>query len=164
MTLPKTLAGMRFSAALLFILGVLFGIYVPFFCLVLVVLVYRRTMGTHPFEASFALFVVCAILGAAALSLLCIRAGNALARSRRWAAYVAIIWGFILICFGGGIIIDLFRPYQPGAVHGEDMFGLITGVPCILLGVWWCVYLNLPHVRRHLKTANTSTQTTESLS
>lgn len=163
MTPPQILAGIRFSAALLFMLGVLFGIYVPFYSLMLAVIAYRRIMGTHLTGLSFTSLIF-TILGAATFSLLCIRAGNALSRSRTWAAYVAIISGLILVYFGGWIMIDLFRPYQPGAVQGEDLFEFIIAVPCILVGIWWCVYLNLPHVRRHLKSAGNSDQNIESFS
>lgn len=151
----ETLTGVRLSAGLLVGLGVLLGIYVPFYSFMLAEFIYWRLSKTpHPDRQLTP--VVLAILGTAALSFLCFRAGAALNRSRRWAARVAIAWGLLLFYFGVRIMIDLFRPYQPGAVQEEDLFDFLIAVPCILMGAWWCIYLTLPHVRRHLNVATGS--------
>lgn len=144
---PNILGGVVFSAGLLTALGGLLAIYVPFYTFMLCVVFVRGSIPPGRHIGS----LVVTILGAAALSYLCFRAGNALNHARRWAAYVAMAWGLLLAYFGGGIILDLFRPYQPGAVQGEDLFEFLIAVPCIAVGVWWCVYLNLPHVRKRIQ-------------
>lgn len=83
-----------------------------------VVLIRRLQPHSTPPDQHLTALVI-AILGAVALGYLCFRAGNALKYARRWAAYVAIGWGLVLVYFGSRIMIDLFRPYQPGAVQGE---------------------------------------------
>jgi hypothetical protein len=149
---PKSLGGLRFSAVLLVLLGALLGIYVPLYSFMLAVILYKRLHGVH-FPNPSITSLVLTIAGATTLSFLCFRAGAALSRSRKWAAYVAIAWGLLLFYFGSRIMIDLFRPYQPGAVQGEDLFGFLIAVPCIAVGAWWCVYLILPHVRSHLQSS-----------
>ena len=148
----KTLGGVRFSAVLLVLFGAFLGIYVPFYSFMLAAILYKRLHGVHFPDPSITSLVL-TIAGAATLSFLCFRAGAALSHSRRWAAYVAIAWGLLLFCFGAQIMIDLFRPYQPGAVQGEDFFEFLLAVPCLALGAWWCVYLCLPHVRRRLQSS-----------
>jgi hypothetical protein len=149
---PKTLGGVRFSAVLLVLFGAFLGIYVPFYSFMLAMILYKRLHGTH-FPNPSITSLVLTIAGAATLSFLCFRAGAALSRSRRWAAYVAIAWGLMLFYFGSRIMIDLFRPYQPGAVQGEDLFEFLIAVPCLAVGAWWCVYLSLPHVRSRLQSS-----------
>jgi hypothetical protein len=122
----------------------------------LAVILYKRLHGVAFPNPSIESLVL-TIAGNAALSFLCFRAGAALSRAQRWAAYVAIAWGLLLFSLGTSIMIDLFRPYQPGAVQGEDLFEFLIAVPCIAVGAWWCVYLILPHVRKHLRAANGST-------
>jgi hypothetical protein len=143
-----TVSGLVASAVLLIVLGVLLAFYVPFYLFLLGVMLLR---DPHSSPDQHLLLLGFTILGAAALSLLCLAAGFALTRSRRWAANVAIGWGLLLIYFGSRIIIDLFRPYQPGAVQGEDLFEFLIALPCIAVGIWWCVYLSLPRVRTHLR-------------
>ena len=147
---PKSLGGLRFSAVLLILLGALLAIYVPFYSFMLTVILYKRLHGIHFPNPSITTLVL-TVTGAASLSFLCFRAGSALSRSRRWGAYVAIACGLFLFCFGAQMMVDLFRPYQPGAVQGEDFFEFLIAVPCLALGTWWCVYLCLPHVRRRLQ-------------
>jgi arginine exporter protein ArgO len=145
---PDTLSGLRFSAGLLIALGGFLALYVPFYLFVLCVLLFRP-LRSHSISPDHHLAsLVLTIFGAAALSYLCFRSGSALKDAQRWATYVARGWGLFLIYFGSRIMIDLFRPYQPGAVHGEDLFEFLIAVPCIIVGVWWCVYLSLPYVRK----------------
>jgi hypothetical protein len=141
-----------FSSALLTALGALLGAYAPLYFVMLCVILARRFQAhTRPPDEHLTSQLL-TILGAAVLGYLCFRAGSALKQGRRWAAYVAIGWGFLLVYFGSRVMIDLFRPYQPGAVHGEDFFVFLVAVPCLLVGVWWCVYLNLPRVRKLIQT------------
>jgi hypothetical protein len=42
-------------------------------------------------------------------------------------------------------------------VQGEDLFEFLIAVPCIAVGLWWCSYLCLPHVRKYLRTAGCPT-------
>ena len=141
---------MRFSGGLLVALGCLLGFYVPFYLIMLCVFLVRRFHSHSGVPDQHLTSLVLTILGAAALSYLCFQAAAALKRLRRWGAYVAIGWGVFLIYFGSRIIIDLFRPYQPGAVQGEDFFEFLIAVPCLAFGLWQCVYLSLPHVRKRL--------------
>ncbi len=148
-----TVSGLVASAVLLIALGGFLALYVPFYTVMLGIDLLRSSQShsisdPHPLSLGFT------ILGVAALSLLCLAAGFALTRSRRWAANVAIGGGLLLIYFGSRIIIDLFRPYQPGAVQGEDLFEFLIAVPCIAVGIWWCVYLSLLRVRTHLRTVH----------
>ena len=149
---PYILGGVVVSSVLLTALGALLGAYVAFYFLMLCVILARRFQGhTRPPNEHLTPLLL-TILGAAVLGYLCFRAGSALKQGRRWAAYVAIGWGFLLVYFGSRVMIDLFRPYQPGAVQGEDLFEFLVAVPCLLVGVWWCVYLNLPRVRKQIQT------------
>ncbi len=60
-------------------------------------------------------------------------------------------FGLLLLLFGGMIFRSLYLPYAPGAIQGEDFFEFLIALPCVVMGLWWCIYLNLPHVRRHLR-------------
>lgn len=148
--------GMVTSSVLLTALGALLGVYVPFYSFMLCVILIRHFSRHTLLSDEHLPSLVATIFVAAALSFLCFRAGSHLKKARRWAAYVAVGWGILLIYFGIRIIIDLFRPYQPGGVQGEDFFEFLIAAPCVVIGVWWCVYLNLPHVRRRIQARENS--------
>ena len=141
--------GVRLSAGLLTALACLFGFYTAFFSLLFVILFRRSHNSTSGWERTL-VGLTATIVGTAGLSFLGFRAASALRQFRKkWARYVAIALGLVLLYFGGQIILDLFRPYRPGEIQGEDFFGVLIAIPCIALGIWWCVYLNLPHVREY---------------
>jgi hypothetical protein len=149
------LNGVRVSAVLLTVLGCIIGMYPPFYMIFLGVIVFKLSHSHFigPGQQHLLVTLPLVIFATAALSYLCFRAASALRRAHRWGAYVAIAFGLFLLWFGGEAMLDLFRPYPPGAVHGEDLFEFLIAVPCIALGMWWCVYLNLPHVRANLNNA-----------
>ena len=113
---PRILRGVLFSSGMLTALGDLLAFYVPLYFLMLCVILTRHFKANTSPKDEHLTSLLLTILGAAVLSYLCFRAGFALKQARRWAAYVATGWGCLLIYFGSRIIIDLFRPYQPGAV------------------------------------------------
>jgi cytochrome c biogenesis protein CcdA len=148
--------GIRLSAGFLITLACLFAFYTVFYGLMCGVIALRHT---HPSSGEWQRTLastVYAIAGTAVLSCLGFKAASAILRLRKWAAYVAIAEGLLLLAFGGRIIIDLFRPYQQGAVQGEDFFGFLIAIPCLMLGLWWCIYLNLPHVRRYFQSSGST--------
>jgi hypothetical protein len=87
----------------------------------------------------------------AAFGLLSYGAARSLRRGQRWAAHVGTGIGLLLLWFGAIVIRDLFLPYKPGAVQGEDFFELLIALPCVTVGLWLCIYLNLPNVLVKLK-------------
>jgi hypothetical protein len=141
--------GVRFSAGLLTALGFLLGFYAIFyvFCLMFAIPRHYHTPITLGGK------LLASVAGTAILALICFQTAVAMRQARKWAAYAAIALGLLLLAFGGQILLDLFWPYRPGDVQGEDMFGILAAVPCIVIGLWWCVYLTLPHVRRQFKAA-----------
>jgi hypothetical protein len=146
----KDLVGLRISAVLLVLLGGLFGFYVLFFTLLLGVNVFRHLQGYVPAseEPHWFLGLFIAVCTTSALAYLCIRAAKGLRDAQGWAAYVATGFGLLLLLFSGTFIYDVFHPER----QGPDEYFLILFVPfCIAIGLWWCVYLNLPHVRAHFK-------------
>ena len=65
----------------------------------------------------------------------------------RWGAYVAMAFGLLLLLFTGVIVYDMYHPEKQSA----DEYFLILIVPfTTAVGLWWWVYLNLPHVRARL--------------
>jgi hypothetical protein len=151
--------GIRLSAGLLITLACLFAFCTVFYGLMFGVIVLRHA---HPCGGEWQRTLassVYAVTGTAVLSCLGFKAASAILRLRKWAAYVAVAEGLLLLAFGGRIIIDLFRPYQPGAVpqaFEENLFEFLIAIPCLMLGLWWCIYLNLPHVRRYFQSSGST--------
>jgi cytochrome c biogenesis protein CcdA len=141
--------GVRLSAGFVIALACLFALYTVFYGVMFAAVLLRHGHASDEQQRTLLASTVYAIAGTAVFSCLGFKAASALLRLRKWAAYVAMAEGLLLLVFGGRIIIDLFRPYQPGAVQGEDLFGILVAIPCLMLGLWWCIYLNLPHVRRY---------------
>ena len=64
-----------------------------------------------------------------------------------------LTFGLLLLLFSGDFIYDLCHPEQLGPEGGF----LILFLPfTLLLGIWWYVYLNLPHVRVRLASSTHS--------
>jgi len=64
-----------------------------------------------------------------------------------------LTFGLLLLLFSGDFIYDLYHPEQLGPEGGF----LILFLPfTLLLGIWWCVYLNLPYVRVRLASSTHS--------
>ncbi len=77
-------------------------------------------------------------------SLVCFRAAAALRSELRWGANVATVFGGITVLSGSILVIDFFHAGLPSA----DEYFLYPVAPIILLiGVWLCIYLNVPYVR-----------------
>lgn len=143
------LLGLRFSAGLLVALGCLWCLYAVFFAVILGVEGVRAWRGqlhnpsnAHWFLTSFLLAVLMC-----ALTWLCIRAARALREARRWGAYVAMAFGLLLLLFTGDFIYDMYHPERQSPDEG---FGIFIVPFMLIVGLWWCVYLNLPHVRGQL--------------
>ena len=145
---------MRASSVLLVLLGCLFGAYVPFFGLFLAVSVLRHIRG-HPSASDSQSWLLTSLIGiciATALCYLCFRAASALRNCQRWAAYVAQGFGFLLLLFSGLVIHGWFHPERRGP---DEDFGLLIVPLFVAVGLWWCVYLNLPSVRKRFENAQT---------
>jgi hypothetical protein len=146
----EPLKGLQFSAGLLVALGCLWGIYAVFFAAILTVTgvrVLKADVNTSSSPRSLAtsLAVVVVMI---ALTWLCMTAAAALRSARRWGAYVAMAFGSLLLLFTGTLVYDICHPNRMGPDEGF----LILIIPFTLaIGLWWCIYLNLPHVRVRLK-------------
>jgi len=136
------LLGLRISAVLLVLLGCLFGLYALICGLVICVSVIRHA---HASEMPFWLLALCITC---ALTYLCIRAAKGLREAQRWAAYVAMGCGLLLLWFSASGIYDWFHPERQ---IPDEAFGILIIPIFIAVGLWWCVYLNLPHVRAHFR-------------
>jgi hypothetical protein len=144
-----SLLGLKVSAGLLVALGCLWGLYAVFFAVIFGVTGVRAWKG-HVYSPSntrwFATSILIVII-MGALTWLCIRAAKALYDSRRWGAYVAMAFGLLLLLFSGAFVYDMYHPERQGP---DDYFRILFLPFTLLLGLWWCVYLNLPHVRVRL--------------
>jgi hypothetical protein len=142
----EELLGLRISAVLLVMLGGLFALYVPFFILVLGVAVVRH-LHSHVSSSgspSFFLGLLVGLCIASALSYLCFRAAAGLRDAQRWAAYVAVAFGLLLLLFSGDVIYDYLHPERQSPDEGFVMLA----VPFLVaVGLWLCVYMSLPSVR-----------------
>ncbi len=144
------LTGLKFSAGLLVALGCLWGLYAIFGVVI------AGTAAIHMWEQSWRSSVngrmLLAGCGSAvissALAWLCLKAGKALREARRWGAYVAMAFGLLLLLFPVLFIYDLHHPERQSVDEG---YGIVLIPFMVLVGLWWCVYLNLPHVRAHLR-------------
>ena len=138
----KDLPGLRISAVLLILLGCLFVLYALLCGLIICLSVIRHA---HASEMPLWLLTLCLLC---ALSYLCYRAAKGLHKAQRWAAYVAIGFGLLLLWFSGSCIYDWFHPERQ---IPDEAFGILVIPILVAVGLWWCVYLNLPHVRAHLR-------------
>jgi len=136
----------RASAILLALLGSFVALSALSFLLILLVLAWQQRLATFSWPGFRQ--IVTGTLLAAALTYLCWRAALALFAARRWAANVAIIWGILFLFMAGQFVFDLYHPSRQGP---DEYFGLVLIPPIAIVGLWWCIYLNLPHVRRHLR-------------
>ena len=83
----------------------------------------------HRFAASNLAFIIMS-----ALTWLCIRAAKALYDARRWGAYVAMVFGLLLLLFTGSFVYDIYRPER----QGPDEYFLILIVPfALVVALWW---------------------------
>jgi hypothetical protein len=141
-----SLLGLRISAGLLAALGCLFALYVLLFSLLLGASVVRRWQGHLPASDKSSSFLTLLIVVAttAALTYLCFSAAAALRNAQRWAAYVATGFGLLLLLFSGDFFYDWFHPDRQSP---DEYFGILIVPFCIAVGLWWCIYLNLPRVR-----------------
>jgi hypothetical protein len=144
------LLGLRISAGLLAVLGCVFALYVLLFSLLLGAYVVRCLQGNLSSLANLSsiltLFIIIAVT--AALTYLCFRAASALCNAERWASYVAMGFGLLFLLFSAVFFYDWFHPDRQSPDEG---FGIFIVPFCITFGLWWCIYLNLPYVRVHLK-------------
>ncbi len=149
---PSDLPSLRFSAGLLVALGCLWALYALLFFSLLVIAGVRALQGrSHPAsDARFLLTSTSVIVIASGLTWLCIRAAKALRDARRWGAYVAMGFGVLLLLFTGSFVYDMYHPERQSP---DEAFGILIVPFMFAVGLWWCVYLNLPHVRTHLRSS-----------
>lgn len=57
-------------------------------------------------------------------------------------------FGLLLLSFSGMFIYDWFHPERLGP---DEYFSILSVPFFIAVGLWWCLYLNLPYVRAHFK-------------
>lgn len=143
-----TLRGVQVSAVFLVLLGFLFAIYTIFCFVIVCTLAHRRAHGASPrahggILSSFVATCVCA-----GLMYVCFRAASGLRNAKPWAAYVAMTFGTLLLPFSGAFFYDCLHPERLGPDAG---FGILVMPFTVGAGLWWVVYLNLPHVRRALR-------------
>jgi hypothetical protein len=140
------LPGLKFSAGLLVALGCLWGLYAVLFASMLVIAGVRALQGgVHTgSDVRFLLTSILIVAITSAFTWLCIRAARALRQARRWGAYVAMAFGLLLLLFAGDIIYDMYYPHLQVPDEG---YGILLVPFMLIVGLWWCVYLNLPHVR-----------------
>jgi hypothetical protein len=146
------LSGLRISGGLLIVYGFLFGFLVASFVLLTFVASLRARRGEILSPANFRLSatVIVILVIMSAFTWLCVRAGKALYAEQRWGAYVAMSFGLLLLLFSGDFIYDLYRAVP---VSSDEGFLVLVLPMTLLLGLWWCIYLNLPHVRARLAIA-----------
>lgn len=146
-----SLLGVRVSAVLLVALGCLWGFYAIFFVVILGMTGVRawegRAHDVGNFVGPLHYFFVVVVM--TALTWLCLRAAAALRDARRWGAYVAMASGLLLLLFTVSFTYDIYHPERQGP---NDYFGILFVPFALLVGLWWCIYLNLPHVRTYLNT------------
>ena len=139
------LFGLRISAGLLVALGCLFALYALLFGLTPI-----RFWQLHAqaLDKRDLFFFLLSFAITAALTYLCFRAAAALNNERRWAADVAIGFGLLLLFLSADILHDWFHP-DPHPFPDEG-YGIVLVPFCVTIGLWWCIYLNLPRVRAYL--------------
>jgi len=148
---PEESVGLRISAGLLAGVGCVFTLYPVGFAGMLVVLAVQVLTGRTPtFRPQSWLLMLVGLCVTAPITYLIFRAASALRERQRWAAYLAMLFGVVFLLLSGGFVYDLYHPERAGPDEG---FGIFFIPFCFLIGLWWCVYLNLPHVRCQLRRA-----------
>jgi hypothetical protein len=150
-TEPTPLLGLRISGGLLVAFGCLWGFYGASFAIIqgVVSLRARKADILSPSGIRWFATPILSVIVMSAFTWLCMRAGKALYDERRWE----LTFGLLLLLFSGDFIYDLYHPEKLGPEGGF----LILFLPfTLLLGIWWCVYLNLPHVRVRLASSTHS--------
>ena len=147
-----SLLGVRVSAGLLVALGCLWGFYALFFVVIMGITGIRawKSHASTPDPRWFATLLLVVII-MTALTWLCLRAAAALRDARRWGAYVAMAFGLLLLLFTASFIYDMYHPERQGP---DEYFGILFVPITLLIGLWWCIYLNLPHVRAYLDSSH----------
>ena len=145
-----SLTGVKFSAGLLIALGCVWALYAVLGLVIAGVGAIRlwgqRSLSYSDVRMLLATIAFELIMGA--LTWLCIKAAKALRDARRWGAYVAMVFGFFLLLIPALFTYDMYHPERQSVDEGDGM----VLIPFILfVGLWWCIYLNLPHVRAHLR-------------
>jgi hypothetical protein len=131
-------AGVRFSAVIMVLFAFGSGLC-GLFCLIAVVML----LVNH---GSFGTGIALGIGGILVLGacLVCLRAASALRSGLTWGANLAVAVGGFAIALGGTVLFDLFHSRG----HIADEYFVYPVAPALLLlGVWLCVYLNIPSVR-----------------
>jgi len=145
------LLGLRISAGLLACVGGIVAIYPIFFSILFVVSAIGVLNGRGSTSLPGLLLLLGALCASVALTYLLFRSARALRQGKRWAAYVATSCGVAFLLLTGGFIYDLYHPERASPDEG---FGIFVVPFLCLIALWWCVYLNLPHVRRLLSAQN----------
>ena len=144
------LLGLRVSAGLLILLGCLWAFYAVF-CIILLALISWHSQNGPDIHGTYWHQVWPPLLTAiimGALCWLCFKAGTALYSDRRWGAHVAVIFGLLLLLVTGSLVYDWYHP--EGQIPDEGFTILIVPLT-FAAGLWWCAYLNLPGVKRRLR-------------
>jgi hypothetical protein len=142
--------GMRISAGLLVALGCLWGFYAIFSAVILGLTGVRAWKGNVYSPGNLRLFasLLLTVIILTALTWISFRAAAALRDGSRWGAYVAMAFGLLLLLFTGSFVYDIYHPERQGP---DDYFGILIVPFTLVVGLWCCIYLNLPHVRAYLK-------------
>ena len=147
------LVGLRISAGLLAGAGCVSAIFPIFFALLLIMFaVPLLTGGTPTLRSESWPQTLAGMCVTAAITYSIFRAASALRNEKRWAAYVALLIGLIFLLFSLCFVSDIYHPDRLGPDGGFLIFLLPF---CFPTGLWWWVYLNLPHVRRRLRRLDT---------
>ena len=141
------LLGLRISAGLLACVGGVVALYPFLFAALLIVSAIGLLNGRGSTSIHSMWLLLGALCASIAITYLLFRSSRALREGKRWAAYVAIAFGVVFLLLTSGFIYDLYHPEHASPDEG---FGIFIVPALCVVGLWWCVYLNLPHVRRLL--------------